>query len=349
MSSRDYEIIDFLGRHAWGEAQRVPVPGDASARRYERLSVNGHRAVLMDSPFDPSTISTYMRKGRLAGNNISAFVCLATALRQRGFGAPDIYAADIERGLVMLEDLGDDLIARVLERQPELEREIYTRAVEVAAAIYRSSFSPDLSAYGTRWQIKAYDFDAFMAETDLFLDWYVEKLETPISQTARNDWLEIWRETLSQTQTAAPGLALRDFHAENLFWRQDKIRLEQIGLIDFQDAVFTHPAYDLVSLLEDARRDVSPDLVAPLIEHFCTCAKIENNQDFQSAYAILGAQRNAKILGIFVRLSKRDNKHQYLDFLPRVRAHFTHDLDHPALVDLKLWIEKHAPSSLEAS
>lgn len=343
MSLREPEILGFLNQNTWSGAARNPVPGDASARRYERLWHNGKRAVLMDSPFCPKSVSDYAKTGRLAGNNTAAFVCIAHALSMRGFGAPKILAADIERGLVLLEDLGDDLVAKVLARAPEREEEVYTRAVEVAAAIYRSSFEPKLNAFGARWSLGPYDFEAFMAEADLFLDWYIDG---PLSETARTQWREIWCEVLKPVFAFPAGLALRDYHAENIFWHENKTGLAQIGLIDFQDAVFTHPAYDLVSLLEDARRDVSEDIVPQLIAHFCACAKIENDADFRAAYSVLGAQRNAKILGIFVRLSKRDNKHQYLEYLPRVRAHFSRDLKHPALKALESWVRQYAPSAV---
>lgn len=352
---RESQIKEFLRVHGWGGAARTAVPGDASARRYERLILKDKKAVLMDAPEDADGLICpidatlgqrealgYNAQARLAGSSLSAFICLATALSRRGFHAPHIMASDAETGLLLLEDLGDELFAHVLSKNPTREGEIYQKAITCLAALYRSSFSPNLKARGLNWYVGDYDDIALQAEADLFLQWYVPYFDTPLSPTARSEWVQIWQESLTHLKAHAPGLALRDFHAENIFDLE-----EGVGLIDFQDALFAHPSYDLVSLLEDARRDVDPNLIAPLIAQFCDKAGIENNDAFQAAYAVQGAQRNAKILGIFIRLAVRDNKTNYLDLIPRVRAHFQTDLAHPALCDLRAWIEKYAPSALE--
>ena len=353
--SREGLIKEFLKTHGWSEAIRTPVPGDASARRYERLVMGDTRAVLMDAPEDKDDVNCpidargekrealgYNAKARLAGSSLSAFICLATALTRRGFAAPRILAANIEAGLLLLEDLGDGLYARVLEKTPNREAELYQQAVSCLAAIYRSSFSEDLQARGTHWHIGGYDEMALQAEADLFLDWYVPHFEAPLSKEAKGEWRKIWVNAFSHLSAHAPGLALRDFHAENIFDLGGRV-----GLIDFQDALFAHPSYDLVSLLEDARRDVSADLIDPLITQFCAQSGIPDDGYFRAAYAVQGAQRNAKILGIFVRLAVRDNKVGYLDMIPRVRAHFQTDLSHPALFELKAWVLSHAPSAWE--
>ena len=283
----------------------------------------------------------YNARARLASSSLSAFICLAMALTRRGFSAPRILAADVDAGLLLLEDLGDGLYAPVLAKAPLREKELYQKAVTCLAAIYRSSFASGLNARGLTWHVGNYDDTALQAEADLFLQWYVPHFEAPISQAAKTEWRQIWAQCFTHLNAHASGLALRDFHAENIFDLEDGV-----GLIDFQDALFAHPSYDLVSLLEDARRDVDPELISPLIAQFCLEAGIEDDDKFRAAYAVQGAQRNAKILGIFVRLAVRDGKASYLDLIPRVRAHFRNDLSHPALADLKAWIKKYAPSAL---
>jgi aminoglycoside/choline kinase family phosphotransferase len=196
------------------------------------------------------------------------------------------------------------------------------------------------------WRVRDYDNHALKAEVDLCLDWYVKDLGYNIQGEQRDEWHALWNKTFEALNTQAPGLALRDFHAENLFWLPARQSVERVGLIDFQDALYVHPAYDLVSLLEDARRDVSPDLVEGLIHRFCRQAGIRDISAFKNAYAVLGAQRNAKILGIFVRLAERDGKPRYRDLIPRVLAHFRQNLSQPELIDLKDWFLVHAPEVL---
>jgi len=341
--SRKRLITDFLSANGWGAAKRSPVQGDASTRAYERLSKDTERAVLMNAPFTPSD-DPYKRTAKLAGSDPEAFVCLATELTRRGFSAPHILAADMDNGLLLLEDLGADLFAQVLEREPQKERQLYQEAISCLAALYRSSFPDNMTANEAKWHVGSYDAPALQAEADLFLDWYIPEFDTPLSGKARQEWHEIWDNLFPLLNTQPAGLALRDFHAENIFWLPDRDGTANIGLIDFQDALFAHPAYDLVSLLEDARRDVDPHIVNDLIAQFCQEAGIEDNESFRAAYAVMGAQRNAKILGIFVRLAKRDGKEHYLDLIPRVAAHFVKDISHPVLAKLRRWISKYAQS-----
>ncbi len=351
-SEREAEILAFLHAHNWGKAVHSPVPGDASARRYERLALSGKRAVLMDAPEDKDGVCCpvdatpddritlgYNAQARLAGSSLSAFVCVATALTRRGFAAPRILALDKDAGLLLLEDLGENLYAHVLEKTPKREEELYEKAVHVLAAIYRSSFSDTLQARGLTWHVGDYDDTALLAEANLFLEWYMPHFEKPISGAAKAEWIQLWAQSFKSLRAHAPGLALRDFHAENIFDLSGGV-----GLIDFQDALFAHPSYDLVSLIEDARRDVSPSLAAPLISQFCQEAGIVEDDKFHAAYNVMAAQRNAKILGIFVRLAVRDKKPKYLELIPRVAAHFNKDISHPALAPIQVWMQKYAPS-----
>jgi len=180
----------------------------------------------------------------------------------------------------------------------------------------------------------------------LFLDWYAVDKGAKISDEAKAEWNDIWRSLSEALKAHAPGLALRDFHAENLFWLPERESVAKVGLIDFQDGLFVHPAYDLVSFLEDARRDVSLDLIDPLITQFCDQAKLKDEASFRSAYAVLGAQRNAKILGIFVRLAERDGKPAYRNLIPRVHAHFVKNLRGEEFRDLRDWFERYLPGEL---
>jgi len=341
--TREQLIRAFLSANGWGDAKRAPVQGDASSRSYERLVRGDERAVLMNAPFTPSQ-DPYATTAKLAGSNPDAFICLGTELTRRGFSAPRTLAADMDNGLLLLEDLGADLFARILERDPQKERELYQAAISCLAALYRSSFSDKMTARDAKWHVGSYDAPALQAEADLFLDWYIPEFDAPLSDKARQDWHDIWATLFPLLDTHAPGLALRDFHAENIFWLPERDGTANIGLIDFQDALFAHPSYDLVSLLEDARRDVDANMVDALITQFCREAGIADDDNFRAAYAVMGAQRNAKILGIFVRLARRDGKTHYLDMVPHVAAHFIRDLSHPALSDLCDWMYQYTQS-----
>lgn len=354
--SRTAQREAFLNKAGFGEAVITPFPGDASTRSYFRLQSGDQNVILMDAPGGAESpacppLATpqeraalgYNAQARLAGNNTAAFAALANALTARGFSAPRIHSADIPSGFLVLEDLGDDLFARVIPDQHS-ELELYLAAAETLGAIYRSSFAAELEAFGSHWKVQAYDETALLAETELFLDWYVKERSKGIDEGDRERWLTAWRDVLPALEAHAPGLVLRDFHAENLLWLPGRDAEARVGLLDFQDALFGHPAYDLVSLLEDARRDVSPDIIAPVSNRFFDTAGLANRNAFDAATAILAAQRNAKILGIFVRLAKRDGKPRYLDLLPRVAAHFVRDISHPALEPIRAVVRDLAPT-----
>lgn len=351
----------FLDANGWGGAQVAAFPGDASTRRYFRLQDGDRIAILMDAPGASETAACppeaspaerralgYNALARLAGNNVAAFAGLADALTQRGFSAPKVHACDLDAGLMIIEDLGDGLYARLI---PDTAHEgtLYAAAVDTLAALYRSSFPRAFSwKDGGEWTVLDYDLDAKQAEADLFLDWYVaRRVQRELDDQARADWAGLWAQALAVMAQHRPGLVLRDYHAENLIWLPGRTETARVGLLDFQDALFGHPAYDLVSLIEDARRDVSPDLTKPLKDRFFERSRLSGRDAFEAAYAAIAAQRNAKILGIFVRLAERDSKPRYLDLLPRVARHFERDLSHPAMAGLKRWMDFHAPGVFE--
>jgi len=356
MSSREQEITAFLETAGWSSAERHKLPGDASTRRYEKLSMDGKKAVLMDAPASLEAPSEpegatpeqraklgYNALARLAGPNPEAFAAIATELKMRGFSAPVIIAQNLDAGLMLLEDLGGDLFARLLEKEPAKEGQLYKAAIDTLAAIYRSSFPAKMQAADKTWRVRDYDRYALQAEADLFLDWFAADFDRELADAQVDEWNDIWSRLWPSLEKHPSGLALRDFHAENLFWLPRRQSVARVGLIDFQDGLFAHPAYDLVSLLEDARRDVPLELHAPLKKRFCDKSGLSYDEDFEAAYAVMGAQRNAKILGIFVRLAKRDGKPHYRELIPRVAQHFIRDLTHPALAELKDWIETNVP------
>ena len=356
-TERDAARADFITACGWGGARVEPFPGDASTRRYFRLHRgDGATALIMDAPggdeapacpagATPQERATlgYNALARLAGNNTAAFAAIAQALSARGFSAPKIVEADVSAGFLLIEDLGDDLFARVIPERAH-EGGLYAHAVETLAAIQRSSIERAPEAFGHAWTIQDYDPTALQTEADLFLDWYAaRRCGVQITDTLRADWHGAWAKILPALQAHAPGLVMRDYHAENLIWLPGREAEARVGLLDFQDALFGHPAYDLVSLLEDARRDVPGDLHRPLADRFFTKAMLSAREAFDAAYDVLAAQRNAKILGIFVRLVERDGKPRYAEFMPRVARHFVKDIANPALAPLQRLVREIAP------
>ncbi len=313
---------DFLAAHGWAGAEIRPLAGDASFRRYFRVHLDGQTAVLMDAPPEHEDVSPFLR---VAGH-----------LLDRGFSPPRPIAADRERGLVLLQDFGDDRVAPLLLREPEREREIYQTAVDILARLARRPAPSDLAHYD----------DAAMArEVVLLTDWYAPALSLDADENGfLQAWREVWGDILTQVENN-PVLVLRDFHADNLMVLPDR---GDLGLLDFQDALAGHPAYDLVSLLQDARRDVAPALEEAMIARFVKAAEIEDRDRFRANYEILGAQRNTKILGIFTRLWRRDGKAHYLPFQPRVWRYLERNLAHPALAPVRDWFERNIPPEKRA-
>ena len=341
----------FLSAAGWGNAQLAPLAGDASTRCYMRAEHNGRRAALMIAPPAAETAPCppeaddaerrrlgYNAMARLAGPNLNAFVAIAEALTKAGLSAPQIYAADAKQGFALIEDLGDDLYARIAK--PKIERALYENAVDVLLKLRENP--PAMPAHAD-YKMLPYDGLALKSEVELLIDWYWPlKKDAPIPDDLRAEYLERFSEIIDRLSTPH-GIVLRDYHAENLLWMPSRQGAGRTGVIDFQDGLYGHAAYDLVSLLEDARRDVAPDLANAMIEHYINRADGLDRDAFMNDYAILAAQRNAKILGIFARLAKRDGKPRYLDLLPRVEAHFRGDLKRDALAPLSGFMKKHFP------
>jgi len=359
MTDRLSQISAFLLDVGWGDAERQPIQGDASTRSYERLALRGQKAVLMNAPKgaelpnEPEGASIEQRKAlgynalaRLAGPNMESFATIASELSMRGFSAPNLIAADLELGLILLEDFGASVFAKVIEADLKAEQNLYESAVDVLAAIYRSSF-PQIFSHGKRqWRVRDYDEAALLAETDLCLDWYAKDFSREIHGDKREEFYSLYAESFKLLNAHSSGLALRDFHAENLFWLPERDGVARVGLIDFQDALFVHPAYDLMSLITDIRRDVSTELKDYLMARFCDKAGLKYDDDFKAAYAVMSVQRGTKLLGFPVRADLKFGKPQYRALLPRVKRHLNEDLLHPALAPIRHWFKQNLPEVL---
>lgn len=306
----------FLSAAGWGDAAIVPLAGDASFRRYFRVIDGSRRAVLMDAPpphEDPRP-----------------FIAIAEHLTGNGFAAPRILARDLEEGLVLIEDFGDLRVKEHVEELPAAEVEVYSRAVDLLAELHRLPAA----------DVPPYDRAVYQREAGLLTEWYCPAIGLAVDEDA---YVRAWDAVLPIVeQSASPVVTvLRDYHAENIMLI-DRAASHGLGLLDFQDALAGHPAYDLVSLLQDARRDVPPALEAAMLDHYRALANPP--VDFDAAYAVLGAQRNAKIIGIFTRLWKRDGKPRYLSFLPRMWDLLERDLTHPALAPVAVWFAANIPA-----
>jgi len=310
MTTRNTLIDEFLTDTDWTDATRLPLAGDASNRRYLRLSLgSGRTAVLMDAPPEK-------------GEDIQPFVSISGYLSGIRLSAPEIIKQDSKAGLLLLEDLGDDLYARHLERNPQDELCLYTAAVDVLVHLHRQNPPSALETYCP---------DRMADLAGLAFDWYLTHTLGPNTDAKQVFTSEL--RTLLGRLNAKPVLIQRDYHAENLLWLPERSGVRRVGLLDFQDALLGHPAYDLVSLLEDARRDVSPETPAAMIKHYLD-ATGQNPEDFSAGYALMGVQRNLRIIGVFTRLCIRDGKKHYVDLIPRVWNHLQNDLSHSVCAPL---------------
>ncbi|WP_114951722.1 aminoglycoside phosphotransferase family protein [Sphingosinicella terrae] len=308
----------FLAEHGWAGAEIRPLAGDASFRRYFRVHAgDGRTAVLMDAPPEHEDVGPFLR---VAGH-----------LLDRGFSPPRPLAVDRGIGLLLLEDFGDDRVTPLLQRKPERELAIYETAVDMLARLAMQPAPTDLGPY---------DEAAMEREVGLFTEFYCPALDIDAEAGGfLANWGRIWTGIIEEVAND-PVLVLRDYHADNLMVLPDRAEL---GLLDFQDALAGHRAYDLVSLLQDARREVPAELEAAMFDRFVAAAGIADPVRFRAEYEILGAQRNTKILGIFTRLWKRDGKPHYLPLLPRVWGYLERNLVHPALAPVAAWFDANVP------
>jgi tRNA threonylcarbamoyl adenosine modification protein YjeE len=345
-------IETILMRAGWSEAKRIFMQGDASVRAYERLvAPSGPTAILMISPPRPDGPivrygKPYAAIAKLA-DDIKAFVAMDQALRAQGFSAPRILAHSIADGLAILEDIGDQYIAD--SEGPSAVR--YTEAVSMLAELHGRSLPRELPVDDDFYTLPTYDVEAMLVEVELLLDWYAPQVaKVSPASGARAQFLGLWREALAPILMQPVSWTLRDFHSPNLHWLPERDGLKRLGLVDFQDSVLGPPAYDLASLLQDARVTISDEMELRLMAHYMRRrAGADPSFDmaaFTSAYAVMGAQRATKILGIFTRLDKRDGKPQYLAHLPRIEAYLAKGLAHSLMQPIKLWYQTHLPHLL---
>jgi aminoglycoside/choline kinase family phosphotransferase len=321
MTDRAQAVTDFLRASGWQDAETRPLAGDASNRRYLRLRAHdGARAVLMDAPAE-------------RGEDVGAFARIARHLSGLGLSAPRILAEDSATGFLLLEDLGDALFARVLETDPGQEARLYEAATDVLVDLHRHPPPPGLAPYSPQLM-------ADMAA--LAFDWYAfggTGAETPARAAFHADMKAL----LERHAPRSDVLIQRDYHAENLLWLPDRAGVARVGLLDFQDAMRGHRAYDLVSVLQDARRDVPPAIETAMIDRYVAATGVEA-ETFVAAYHCLGAQRNLRILGVFARLCLRDGKAKYVDLIPRVWGLLQRDLAHPALRGIAAHVQDSLPA-----
>ena len=353
----------FLEDAGWGAATINPLPGDASTRRYARITDNGRHAMLMDQPQnaeqppcppdatpDQRAQLGYNAVARLAGADCDRFIAAANFLREHGLSAPDVYAADTANGFVLIEDLGDALYADALEHGVD-EHVLYGAAID---ALVRLQIQPAPNFLPPDKPLYPYDETAQLAEVDLMTEWF---MPAALGRAAHTDEVsehrELWRAALRSTRVSSPVFVHRDYHAQNLIWLPDRDGAARVGIIDFQDAVAGARSYDLISLIEDARRDVSPELGTSMTERYLTAVNADgpnvDPEEYRAQMAVMAAQRNAKIAGIFARLYKRDGKPRYLGYLPRVWGYLNRDLAHPALAQLKAWYDRVIPENVRAA
>lgn len=325
-SERDRSRADFIARAGWGDAQERLLAGDASFRKYFRLTRSGGTAVVMDAPPPQEDVRPFVQIGR--------------HLIALGLSAPLIHAEDPDHGFLLLEDLGDDTYARVLAAGGD-EQMLYARATDVLVALHRAGDGAVLPGLG------AYTGEALIDAAMLLPEWYLPAATgrpTPDEETAR--YRLAWQQCLAHLPPDAEALLLRDFHKDNLLWLPQRPGVRACGLLDFQDAQRGHPSYDLVSLIEDARRDVPPAVHTACLARYIGETGLSDAAGFRTGFALMAAQRHARIIGLFVRLLERDGKPDYLPYLPRVWRMFENALRHEALAPLRAWVDRLLPPPL---
>jgi N-acetylmuramate 1-kinase len=326
-AERRAAMADFLAEAGWGGSDPAMLAGDASFRRYYRLANGAGSIVLMDAPPPMEDVRPYVR--------------VAAILRRLGLSAPEVHVADGARGFLLIEDFGDGLYTKLLAGGAD-ERALYALATDTLVALHRAVAAAGLP------HLPPYDETRLLDEAALLADWYAPSaLGAALPDAAREDYLRRWRRLLPQAAGAATTLVLRDFHVDNLMLLPGRAGVRACGLLDFQDAVLGPASYDLVSLLEDARRDVPAALRALMTERYLAAFPGIDRAAFACSAAILAAQRNCKILGIFTRLWRRDQKPQYLPHIPRVWRLLEAELARePALAPIADWLDRHLPPQL---
>ncbi len=341
----------FLHRSGYALAERQRMQGDASTRLYERLISNATSTILMNAPRRPD--GPPIREGKPysaiahLAEDVRPFVAMADGLRMLGFSAPEIHAADLDQGFLLLEDFGTDAFVTGSPPAPIAPR--YGEAADLLAALHARQVPSMLPLPdGTTYALHAYDSEAFLIEAELLLDWYVPHRGVAPDAAGRDTFRRLWRDALKPALGGQQTWVLRDFHSPNLIWLPDRKGYRRVGLLDFQDAVIGPTGYDVASLLQDARVDVPDPLAQELFDRYVARrSEVDASFDpagFAAIYAVMAAQRATKVLGIFARLDRRDGKPQYLRHMPRVWRYLQRALRHPSLADLSAWYKDNVPA-----
>ena len=343
-------LRQFLETAGYAEARRQRMAGDASTRSYARLSRDDGVVILMNSPKRPDGPAIYHGKSYSAAvhlaEDVKPFVAIANGLHERGFSAPAIHHADLDHGFLITEDFGG---AGVIEGDPPAPiAERYEAATDMLAALHRETLPETLPlAPQLGYAIPTFDTDALLTEVGLMPEWYLPDRGAELPEGLRGEFVAMWRDLLGKAADAPKTWVLRDFHSPNLIWLADRPGIKKVGIIDFQDAVLGPAAYDLVSLLQDARIDVPEQLELTLLTRYIKARQASDDTfdpaRFAESYAIMSAQRNTRLLGTFARLNRRDGKPQYLRHQPRIWTYLTRSLAHPVLAGIRGWYDAHVP------
>lgn len=344
-------LRQFLDEAGYGEAKRVCMAGDASIRSYARLVRDNGVFILMNSPKRPDGPAVYDGKSYSAAvhlaEDVKPFVAIANGLRAQSLSAPAIHHADLDAGFLITEDFGTAVVIEGNPPTPIAER--YEAATDMLAALHRESLPETLPlAPHITYTVPSFDTDAMLVEIGLMVEWYMPDRGAELSAEQRAQFVTMWRELLdSKAATAAKSWVLRDFHSPNIIWLGEREGIKRIGIIDFQDAVLGTGAYDLVSLLQDARIDVPEQIELNLFSRYIKARRGADETfdaaSFAELYAIMSAQRNTRLLGTFARLNRRDGKPQYLRHQPRIWTYLNRSLAHPALADFRQWYTANVP------
>lgn len=314
MVTRMDEQLVFLTEHGWREADITPLVPDASYRSYKRLNLKGERCMLMDAP--PPR------------ENLNAYLDMTAHLKSLGLRVPEVFAEDRRLGYALIEDFGDDTFTRLLEAGRDT-RTLYLIATDILVALHRNRRARDIA-------LAPYDMLALLREAALFVDWFVPVVRgESVSQAERARYMTAFEGALKDVALCRDALVLRDFHVDNLMILHETYDAGHCGLLDYQDALIGSPAYDVISLIEDARCDVAPEIREAVLTRYFNAMPDVDSEAFLSDMMLLGAQRSAKIAGLFIRLSRRDNKHIYLKHLPRVNRHLNNCLQASELEEVR--------------
>jgi aminoglycoside/choline kinase family phosphotransferase len=360
LSEREAERRAFLQRAGAGDARREPLAGDASTRRYERLHPPGGASLIfMDQPPAAETHPCpplasdeeraalgYNALARLAAGRVEAFVATAGYLRGLGLSAPRVVYAEPAAGFALLEDLGDDLFARLTEAGAD-EGPLYDAAIDTLARLHEEAPPDTLRADGVAWPLLTYDNLALKTGGDLLPEWLPRFApDVALDDAALAEWEAVWAPVRARGAAGAQVFCLRDYHAENLIWLPARAGAARVGLLDFQDALRAHPAWDLSMLLHDARRDVSAVREKAALARYLALRPALDREAFLADFHALGALNASRILGLFARLVVRDGKPRYAAFMPRLWGYLDRCLVSPAPAGLGRWLERHVPESV---